>query len=62
MAEWWYNSSPHSALKMFPFEALYGYSPPSFTLKPPTGLVVDVVDQFVRDRQHLSQLLRRICS
>lgn len=32
MAEWWYNSTPHSAFKMSPFQALYGY-PPSFLME-----------------------------
>ena len=28
VAQWWYNSSHHSATKQSPFEALFGYKPP----------------------------------
>lgn len=57
MAEWWNNSSPHIALKMSPFEALYGY-PPSFPFQTPDGLVVDVVEWSFHDKQQLSHLLK----
>jgi len=31
LAEWWYNTSFHTATKMTPFMALYEYHPPSIT-------------------------------
>jgi hypothetical protein len=31
LGEWWYNTSCHTATKMTPFMALYGYHPPSIT-------------------------------
>eukprot|EP00253_Pinus_taeda_P031129 PITA_31129 len=31
LAEWWYKTSFHTATKMTPFMALYGYHPPSST-------------------------------
>ena len=30
LAEWWYNTSLHSAVGMTPFQAIYGYKPPGF--------------------------------
>ena len=28
LAQWWYNSCFHSAIKMSPFEAMFGFKPP----------------------------------
>jgi hypothetical protein len=51
MAEWWYNSSWHSAIKITPFEALYGYQPPVLALGTPLKSSVDSVNVVLRDRQ-----------
>ncbi|KAG8638122.1 hypothetical protein MANES_15G188210v8 [Manihot esculenta] len=58
MAEWWYNSTLHSALKMSLFQTLYGYPPFSFPMELPIDIIVDNVDQFLHDRQKLGQLLK----
>lgn len=34
LAEWWYNTTLHTAIKMTPFEAFYGIKPPQLALGP----------------------------
>jgi len=51
LAEFWYNSSFHSAIKMTPFEALYGYAPPQLSLGSQPRSQVESVNSILRDRQ-----------
>lgn len=57
LAEWWYNSTYRSAIKMSPFEALYGYAPLFLSiipLKTCTSSTVGVVGDFLTRRQQLA--------
>lgn len=58
LAKFWYNSSYHSAIKMSPFEALYGYPPPKLALGSPPRSQVEAVDVILKDRQSALQQLK----
>lgn len=61
LAEWWFNTTYHSSLKMCPFEALYGYPPPLHLPYIANDTSVEAVEVFHRDREamvrHLKSLL-----
>lgn len=57
-AEWWYNTTYHSAIQMTPFEALYGYPPPQIPPYLPGSSAVQEVDTQLRDRDTLIVLLK----
>ncbi|CAO2169811.1 unnamed protein product [Urochloa humidicola] len=58
LAEYWYNTSSHSAIGRSPFEALYGYSPKHFGITDET-CVVPEVSVWVQDRQLMNTLLKQ---
>lgn len=58
-AEWWYNTTYHSAIKMSPFQALYGYQPLSVSQYIPGTTAVDQVDWDLKDRDALLAELKR---
>nr|GEW21899.1 reverse transcriptase [Tanacetum cinerariifolium] len=60
-AEWCYNTSWHSTIKMTPFEAVYGRSPPSLLDYIAGTSKVDAVDALLQSRTELiSQLQSNI--
>eukprot|EP00253_Pinus_taeda_P023121 PITA_23121 len=57
LAEWWYNTSFHTATKMTPFIALYGYQPPSITSYLRENSKVQAVEHHIEHQQQVLKLL-----
>ncbi|XP_042972920.1 uncharacterized protein K02A2.6-like [Carya illinoinensis] len=58
LAEWCYNSSMHASIKITPFEALYGYSPPKLSNYISGTARLKEVEITLRTREQLWHLLK----
>jgi hypothetical protein len=58
LAKWWYNTSFHTATKMTPFMALYGYHPPSITSSLKEKSKVQAVEDHIENQQQILQILK----
>ncbi|XP_026396852.1 uncharacterized protein LOC113291544 [Papaver somniferum] len=58
MAQWWYNTSFHTSLKITPFKALYGYAPPQFGVSSVAQGVHLDVDDYIEQGQSMKHLLK----
>jgi hypothetical protein len=58
LAKWWYNTSFHTATKMTPFMALYGYHPPSITSSLKEKSKVQEVEDQIEHQQQVLQILK----
>ncbi|KAE8656433.1 hypothetical protein F3Y22_tig00117000pilonHSYRG00047 [Hibiscus syriacus] len=54
--EWWYNTTYHTALKLTPFQALYGYKAPTMVWHTETN--VHAVAELMRSREEIKQLVK----
>jgi hypothetical protein len=59
LAEFWYNTSPHSALDKTPFEVLYGHNPRHFGIIDPAECAVPELGEWLQDRQDVMGLLQQ---
>ncbi|XP_075102818.1 uncharacterized protein LOC142177568 [Nicotiana tabacum] len=58
LAEWWYNTTYHSATKLTPFEVLYGQKPPLHMPYIPYSSMVGEVDRSLQAREATIRLLK----
>jgi hypothetical protein len=58
LAEWWYNTSYHTATRMTPFEAVYGQKPPSVLSYLSGSSKVQAVDLTLTDREVILRTLK----
>ena len=57
-AEWWYNTTFQSAIRMSPYQAVYDIEPPTIRMYMKGSTAVHSVDEALQTRDNLLRLLR----
>uniref|UniRef100_A0A8R7PHM6 Integrase catalytic domain-containing protein n=1 Tax=Triticum urartu TaxID=4572 RepID=A0A8R7PHM6_TRIUA len=57
LAEFWYNSSFHSALNTSPFAALYGHEPRHWGIEAASTCKLPQLKEWLEERKHMQQVL-----
>jgi hypothetical protein len=58
MAEWWFNTSYHTATKFTPFQCLYGFAPPQIGEVSIPGPPDAEAKSFLEQKEHVQQQLK----
>jgi hypothetical protein len=58
LAEFWYNTSYHTAIGMTPFEALYGRKPPTLVHYAPGSSKIDSLDELLTQKTMILKVLK----
>ncbi|XP_039778261.1 uncharacterized protein LOC120645545 [Panicum virgatum] len=59
IAEFWYNTSFHSALQRSPFEVLYGHQPKHFGISNLDACSVPELEEWLKERNLLTELIQQ---
>ncbi|XP_026451996.1 uncharacterized protein LOC113352387 [Papaver somniferum] len=59
LAEWWFNTTYHTSLRLTPFQALYGYDPPQFGLHSCSSISNSTVEDYMHQRKVLAEVLQQ---
>nr|KYP48389.1 Retrotransposable element Tf2 [Cajanus cajan] len=58
LAEWWYNTTYHTAIKATPYEIMYGQPPPAYLPYLPGESKIELVDRSLSKREEMLKLLK----
>lgn len=58
LAQWWYNTTYHSAIRRSPYEALYGVRPRQICLPADHRSTLDLVEEFQIQREAMNKVLQ----
>lgn len=58
LAEWWYNTTYHSAIRTTPYEALYGQTPPLHLPYISGATPIASVDRTLQHREAMRKVLK----
>jgi hypothetical protein len=58
LAEWWYNTTYHTSLKVSPFQSLYGYAPPMTSEVTVPGPSDSEAKDFLMEKQQMLTKLK----
>jgi transposase InsO family protein len=59
LAEYWYNTTPHSSHGKTPFQVLYGHPPRHFGISDASQCTVSNLDKWLEERQDMNALIRQ---